>query len=67
MALACDARSGRGLEFTGKWALGSAPFCRAWSSDPARDGLEIVLKGGQMGTADFFGLARDGVAWSAAG
>jgi 3-oxoisoapionate kinase len=38
-----------------------APLCRAWSPLPSRDGLEIVLKGGQMGSADFFGLARDGV------
>ena len=37
-----------------------APLCRAWSSDARRDGLEIALKGGQMGEADFFGLARDG-------
>lgn len=34
-----------------------APLCRAWSADPARDGLEIVLKGGQMGGEDFFGAA----------
>lgn len=34
-----------------------APLCRAWSADPARDGLEIVLKGGQMGGEDFFGRA----------
>ena len=32
-----------------------APLCRAWSDWPARDGLEIVLKGGQMGTASFYG------------
>jgi uncharacterized protein YgbK (DUF1537 family) len=31
-----------------------APLCRAWSRDPERDGLEIVLKGGQMGPQDFF-------------
>lgn len=37
-----------------------APLCRAWSALPRRDGLEIVLKGGQMGGPDFFGLARDG-------
>lgn len=37
-----------------------APLCRAWSSHPGRDGLELVLKGGQIGTEDFFGLARDG-------
>jgi 3-oxoisoapionate kinase len=32
-----------------------APLCRAGSRVAARDGLEIVLKGGQMGAADFFG------------
>ena len=37
-----------------------APLCRAWSSEAARDGLELVLKGGQMGGADFFGQVRDG-------
>ena len=31
-----------------------APLCRAWSRDAERDGLEIVLKGGQMGPEDFF-------------
>lgn len=38
-----------------------APLCRAWSDDPARDGLEIVLKGGQIGGASFFGTVRDGI------
>lgn len=38
-----------------------APLCRAWSDDAARNGLEIVLKGGQMGGEDFFGLARAGM------
>ncbi|QYD72923.1 four-carbon acid sugar kinase family protein [Paraburkholderia edwinii] len=37
-----------------------APLCRAWSSQPRRDGLEIVLKGGQMGGAGFFGDVREG-------
>lgn len=37
-----------------------APLCRAWSVQAARDGLELVLKGGQMGGADFFGQVRDG-------
>ena len=32
-----------------------APLCRAWSSNASRDGLEIVLKGGQMGAASFYG------------
>jgi 3-oxoisoapionate kinase len=38
-----------------------APLCRAWSNSARRDGLEIVLKGGQMGAPSFFGLVRDGV------
>jgi uncharacterized protein YgbK (DUF1537 family) len=37
-----------------------APLCRAWSSSARRDGLEIVLKGGQIGGADFFGAVRTG-------
>lgn len=37
-----------------------APLCRAWSRVPRRDGIEIVLKGGQMGDAGFFGLVLDG-------
>jgi uncharacterized protein YgbK (DUF1537 family) len=37
-----------------------APLCRAWSADPDRDGLEIVLKGGQMGAEDFFGAVLGG-------
>jgi uncharacterized protein YgbK (DUF1537 family) len=37
-----------------------APLCRAWSQNLRRDGLEIVLKGGQMGGDSFFGMARDG-------
>lgn len=31
-----------------------APLCRAHSDDMRLDGLDIVLKGGQMGTPDFF-------------
>ncbi|MFD2263189.1 four-carbon acid sugar kinase family protein [Lacibacterium aquatile] len=34
-----------------------APLCRAHSDDPSLDGLEITLKGGQMGPTDFFTLA----------
>ena len=37
-----------------------APLCRAWSPRPSRDRLEIVLKGGQMGSASFFGAVRAG-------
>lgn len=39
-----------------------APLCCAHSSDPAVDGLEIVLKGGQMGDAAFFCTVRAGQA-----
>jgi uncharacterized protein YgbK (DUF1537 family) len=37
-----------------------APLCRAWSADARRDGLELVLKGGQMGGEDFLGAVVDG-------
>jgi uncharacterized protein YgbK (DUF1537 family) len=37
-----------------------APLCRTWSDNESRDGLEIVLKGGQMGGEIFFGQARAG-------
>ena len=30
------------------------PMCRAWSDDPRRDGLEIALKGGQLGAESFY-------------
>jgi 3-oxoisoapionate kinase len=35
-----------------------APLCTVWSDNPARDGLEIVLKGGQMGGPEFFQEAK---------
>lgn len=37
-----------------------APLCRVFSTDPKVDGIEIALKGGQMGEADFFGSVRAG-------
>ena len=37
-----------------------APLCRGYSEDPKFDGMEIALKGGQMGKADYFGMARGG-------
>lgn len=37
-----------------------APLVRAHASDPAIDGLELVLKGGQMGGEDFFETVRRG-------
>lgn len=36
-----------------------AAICRAHSED-SYDGLEIALKGGQMGSVDYFGWVRDG-------
>ncbi len=36
------------------------PLCRASSEQPAMDGIEIVLKGGQVGKADYFGKIRAG-------
>jgi uncharacterized protein YgbK (DUF1537 family) len=49
------------LSATARLAPG-APLCRAWSADARLDGLEIVLKGGQMGGEDFFGTVRAGLA-----
>lgn len=37
-----------------------APLCRASSPIPARNGLEIVFKGGQCGGPDFFEQVRKG-------
>jgi uncharacterized protein YgbK (DUF1537 family) len=37
-----------------------APLCQGHADDAALDGLEIVLKGGQVGTPDFFELVRSG-------
>ena len=36
-----------------------APICKAHGDSP-HDGLEIALKGGQMGSKDFFSWVRDG-------
>jgi uncharacterized protein YgbK (DUF1537 family) len=44
-----------------------APLCRVFSTDPKVDGIEIALKGGQMGKADFFGSVRAGRAASRGG
>ena len=35
-----------------------APLCQAWQQ--GRPVLELVLKGGQMGSESFFGSVRDG-------
>jgi 3-oxoisoapionate kinase len=37
-----------------------APLCRAYAPDEAIDGLELVLKGGQIGPENFFAQVRDG-------
>jgi uncharacterized protein YgbK (DUF1537 family) len=46
-----------GLEMLAELTPG-APLCRGYSEDPTFDGLEIALKGGQMGKAGYFGMAR---------
>lgn len=38
----------------------TSPLCRGYSSDPLVDGIEILLKGGQMGGIDYFVQARGG-------
>jgi uncharacterized protein YgbK (DUF1537 family) len=49
------------LTFAGPLAPG-APLCRAHAEEAGGfDGLELVLKGGQIGPEDFFGIARVGV------
>ena len=45
------------LEMQAEIAPG-APLCRGHSRDARIDGLEIALKGGQMGKVDYFGQAR---------
>jgi 3-oxoisoapionate kinase len=48
------------LTFAGTLAPG-APLCRAHAEDVTDlDGLELVLKGGQIGPEEFFRIARDG-------
>jgi uncharacterized protein YgbK (DUF1537 family) len=37
-----------------------SPLCRAHAPDPERDGLEMVLKGGQVGGDDVFDAVRRG-------
>ena len=58
--------SGHGLSQLGLKALVAvaptipgAALCRAYGPGP-HDGLEIALKGGQMGSDDYFGWIRDG-------
>ena len=51
------------LEIASRLTRG-APLCRAVAGDRRLDGVEIALKGGQVGREDFFGLLRSGVALS---
>jgi 3-oxoisoapionate kinase len=37
-----------------------SPLCTAHSDDAAFDGLQVALKGGQIGHADYFVAIRDG-------
>ncbi|HET6519293.1 MAG TPA: four-carbon acid sugar kinase family protein [Geminicoccaceae bacterium] len=39
-----------------------SPLCRGAAEDPALDGLEIALKGGQVGGPDYFEVVRRGCA-----
>jgi uncharacterized protein YgbK (DUF1537 family) len=47
------------LTFAGMIAPG-APLCRCHAGDGALDGLELVLKGGQVGPENFFDMVRKG-------
>ncbi|MCB1432580.1 MAG: four-carbon acid sugar kinase family protein [Alphaproteobacteria bacterium] len=38
-----------------------SPLCVGHSSDPAFDGIEIAMKGGQVGADDYFTMLRDGI------
>jgi 3-oxoisoapionate kinase len=38
-----------------------SPLCTAFSSDPVFNGLEIAMKGGQVGNDDYFVSLRDGI------
>lgn len=37
-----------------------APLCKAYAPGSTVDGLEVNFKGGQVGSADYFGMVRDG-------
>ena len=38
-----------------------SPLCVGHSSDPAFNGIEIAMKGGQVGADDYFTMLRDGI------
>jgi 3-oxoisoapionate kinase len=37
-----------------------SPLCRAWSSDPQIEGIEVLFKGGQVGRDTLFGEVKEG-------
>ncbi len=43
-------------------ATPGSPLCRAWSSDASLDGIEIAMKGGQVGGDDYFVALKQGMA-----
>jgi uncharacterized protein YgbK (DUF1537 family) len=47
------------LTFKGLTVPGS-PLCRMHAASSALDGIEVVLKGGQVGPADYFELVKKG-------
>lgn len=53
-----------GLGLTALTALAplapGSPLCAAWADDPSRPPLEVALKGGQVGSANFFGAVKAG-------
>ncbi|MCU1263453.1 MAG: type effector Hrp-dependent outer protein [Bryobacterales bacterium] len=49
----------KALTFAGMLSPGS-PLCRGYSSDRTVDGLELVLKGGQVGPDNFFEIVQKG-------
>ncbi len=40
--------------------VAGAPLCKAYSANPAINGLEVNFKGGQVGAANYFGVLREG-------
>jgi uncharacterized protein YgbK (DUF1537 family) len=58
-SFAVQAMGVEALEVVGP-LLPGAPLCRIHASDPAIDGIEMVLKGGQAGSVDAFGRVMVG-------
>lgn len=43
-------------------ATPGSPLCTAHSADPSLNGIDLAMKGGQVGHDDYFTMLRDGVA-----